>query len=632
MRKQLLARFFYAMALLLVCGAVEAQTITLQRLQPYGWQNVENGKTLDMGTVDLNTQSIEDGLRVVCDGVVATDVVVTLSGSENFSVATTVEESYVLISASFSSATEIEDQTAMTISAEGCESLNFTLTATAKNLSCATLADLKVKAAELNSYNIVMNYTGEALINAVNNGFVYLSDDSDEAIVAAGGDVSTLMPGQYVSFSCTGSTSFQYSWANFNKGEFTNLSKFELPVRHTVESLVEDDYGKLVLLKNATVTASEHQIMEFAGIVLSEYTSFTITGSDGTVYQGTISNADSPYFSEALPYTDGTTVDVVAVVHPYSSGMAMPSVSIIPLNIRPSVPEVVLPLGTWAGVGHNIMYDYEGETWSVEVTQDEDDPYRYHFNYLIPSYQGIQPPCYADLSADGKTLTFPTGWSAAQGNYFANLGQSTNETFDVQPKGTPLVADVDLETNKFVLRDAVGLVAYINYVEMFGSEEICDMLGLPYEGYSAAAGEEAGVVFSYVYPLPVVSDLSVVVEEGNAKLVWTAVEPYPGQEILGYRVYCNNDVVGETDVCEYVQENLRDGDYTYYVTVLVNEQESDKSNEVTVSIDTTGIDAADVSDDKDTVYTTLSGVRTQPGKPGIYIKTVGNKSVKMVVK
>ena len=477
------------------------------------------------------------------------------------------------------------DETTLIVKAPGCDELSFTVKAEVKDLNCATLAALKEKAAELNSYSIVMNYTGQALVNAVNNGYVYLSDDSGDAIVSAEGDVSALCPGQYVRFTCTGSTSFQYKWANFNRGNFTATDKFELPQRHVVTTLTEDDYGRLVLLKRATVTASEHQNTEFAGIVLSEYTSYTITGEDGTEYSGTISNSCSPYYAEALPYTDGTQVDIVGVVHPQSNGMAMPKVSIVPLDVRPTVPAVTLPLGQWAGVGHNIIYDYEGETWTMEVSQDEDDPYRYHFSYLIPSYQGILPGCYADLSADGKTLTFPTGWSqGCGGNFFANLGKSTNKALDVQPKGQPLVADVDLETVKFVLRDAVGLIAFVDYVAMFGSEEMYDMLGLPYTSWSFGAGEEAGVTFSYIYPLPTVTDLSVTAADYNATLTWTSVEPYPRQEILGYRVYCNGDVVGETDECEFVQENLRDGEYTYYVTVLVNEQESEKSNEVTIEL------------------------------------------------
>ncbi len=46
---------------------------------------------------------------------------------------------------------------------------------------------------------------------------------------------------------------------------------------------------------------------------------------------------------------------------------------------------------------------------------------------------------------------------------------------------------------------------------------------------------------------------------------------------------------------------------------------------------TTAINTMKV-DDNETIYTTLSGMRTQPTKPGLYIKTVGGKSVKVLVK
>ena len=281
-----------------------------------------------------------------------------------------------------------------------------------------------------------------------------------------------------------------------------------------MESVNDDDYGKLVLLKNAQVTDSNHEKTEFAGIVISEYTSYTLTGSDGTQYKGSISNSDSPYYSEALPYTDGTTVDIVGLVHPYSSGMAMPTVTIIPLEVCPSVPEVTLPVGEWAGVGHNNMYDYEGETWTVEVTQDENDPYRYHFSYLIPSYLGIKPACYADLSVDGKTLTFPTGWSEGCGGFFfANTTQMMGEDGrpDMEKRGTPLVADVDLELNKLEFHDTIDLLQFIDFVAMFGSEEMCDELGFPYNTWESAASESnviPSIPISQVYaprPTSVVS-------------------------------------------------------------------------------------------------------------------------------
>ncbi len=59
------------------------------------------------------------------------------------------------------------------------------------------------------------------------------------------------------------------------------------------------------------------------------------------------------------------------------------------------------------------------------------------------------------------------------------------------------------------------------------------------------------------------------------------------EQPIGYNVYRNGEVISEIespDSTTYLDENLEDGEYTYYVTALYEEDESEPSNEVKVEI------------------------------------------------
>ncbi len=82
------------------------------------------------------------------------------------------------------------------------------------------------------------------------------------------------------------------------------------------------------------------------------------------------------------------------------------------------------------------------------------------------------------------------------------------------------------------------------------------------------------------------SDLEFVIMEDDVVLTWSS--PTESRSLCGYNVYKNNEFLAETTEATYLDENLTAGTYTYYVTALYDEYESEASNEVIVEMTASG--------------------------------------------
>lgn len=150
--------------------------------------------------------------------------------------------------------------------------------------------------------------------------------------------------------------------------------------------------------------------------------------------------------------------------------------------------------------------------------------------------------------------------------------------------------------------------------------------------------------------MPVPTGLAAVAESGNVRLSWSA----PAGAPTGYRVYRDGKLVNRQPVgtTAYVDANAPQGTHLYRVTALFADEESEPSNEVSITNSVASIDMAAhvfvlgraiVARD----LTAPLGVCTPAGtviyraegadhrvdvEPGIYIATSGSKSVRLIVR
>ena len=76
------------------------------------------------------------------------------------------------------------------------------------------------------------------------------------------------------------------------------------------------------------------------------------------------------------------------------------------------------------------------------------------------------------------------------------------------------------------------------------------------------------------------TQLSASSEPPDIVLDWVA--PEEGRNLTGYRVYRNGVEIAEVTIVTYTDENVPNGNYTYYVTAVYGNYESEPSNEVTL--------------------------------------------------
>ncbi|MBC8525903.1 MAG: T9SS type A sorting domain-containing protein, partial [Candidatus Cloacimonetes bacterium] len=112
--------------------------------------------------------------------------------------------------------------------------------------------------------------------------------------------------------------------------------------------------------------------------------------------------------------------------------------------------------------------------------------------------------------------------------------------------------------------------------------------------------------------LPPPTDLTYTYNEPDVELTWLA--PALDRSLTGYKIYRNEEVIGETTDTSFVDENIPAGTHLYYVTALYGDYESDPSNEVEFTI-------TDINNPILPLKTALSGNYPNPFNPDIIGKT-----------
>jgi hypothetical protein len=80
------------------------------------------------------------------------------------------------------------------------------------------------------------------------------------------------------------------------------------------------------------------------------------------------------------------------------------------------------------------------------------------------------------------------------------------------------------------------------------------------------------------------SNLSYQIQDDDVILSWNAA-PNQGRALLGYKIYKDGSILATLDTPGYIDADLANGSYQYYVTALWDSGESEPSNTVTVNLE-----------------------------------------------
>ena len=155
------------------------------------------------------------------------------------------------------------------------------------------------------------------------------------------------------------------------------------------------------------------------------------------------------------------------------------------------------------------------------------------------------------------------------------------------------VYEISDGTNTYNFRSTFYDVDYIETAIPAGVGTINAIPNSRFEGEFITARNLADFTFGPVInpaPLNLISE----VVESTVTLTWEA--PTDATNLTGYKVYRDDTFLAETTpaVLTYSNEDLADGDYTFYVTAMYGTDESLPSNTVMVHIGETAGDAEDL--------------------------------------
>lgn len=145
--------------------------------------------------------------------------------------------------------------------------------------------------------------------------------------------------------------------------------------------------------------------------------------------------------------------------------------------------------------------------------------------------------------------------------------------------------------------------------------------------------------------IPTVADLNGKDDNNGAvELTWNApanltqvINGTPvTYEIDGYNVYRDGTCVTEAPIkaTTYVDSKINKGSYEYYVTAVYKTYgESDKSNVVKVTLNSSGVESIEADDNSDVEYYNIQGLKVAKENlaPGVYVVKKGDKFTKVLV-
>lgn len=590
---------------------VYTHTLDVRVQKPWGWVA---GNSLEYGSVCTGHPSVLQA-RVYSSDMDA-EVAAESDDPAFVPVLTKGDEFWELTVTALSD--EVADKTAtLTISSEGAEEKTVALTASFKDLSASTLAELKEKATQ---YNVRYYYTGEAIVSHVEGLYMFVEDETDAAVITMPmGYTDDIVAGDVIRFSAD-ANSPSYEWKSFMHPTIEHVEYFNWrePICTPVEKLTAADYGKLVRIKN--VKFDHQDVTGYYGTV-TYYTVFkNDAGEEFTLREVSENN---PFYG-TKDYDADTYYDIIGAVYSYNQTQAPPTPHVTPLNIRPSEPVRTLETGDYQGAGYYILWGKSGIVkYMCNISQDEEDPYKYWFDNIIMDYNGFTPRVYGILSNDGNSISLPTG------QQLYNTSSSTDDIFfgaydefpDAQKvapwrKGTIATASID-EDGMITFPMSIVIA---HYNESFEGTEY-DNLTWGYWG-----GFYAGLTMKKYLPMPTVTDWTAEANGMNAVISWNAPTEDNGYEILGYGIQRDGELIAECDseTFSFTDTNLKEGTYSYAIFIVTQDGESDLSDvkQVTISIPT-GVQEFTSSDAHDATIYSVGGSRMDGGigslKKGVYV-------------
>lgn len=444
-----------------LCLPSSAASIEVRKYLGYMWQAVE---TVDFGTVGVGFPttyySAGEPLQIVADGVDVANVGIACS-DDTMSAFVEGDDNYLYLVITPASVGEYEST--LTLTAEGVEPVAITVTATAEDLAYATIAELKE--------NSVVDgqryyYTGRAVVSHVENGFIWVNDETGGAQVYCQ-NASEFMPGDVVSFSGEASSA-SWAWKTYLMGDvmLAEFYNWQIPTPKIMsEALTEADFYCNVRLPKVRFT--EVETTDVYGTPLNKY---YFEDENGNAYVACSYDLEGEFAQ--MDFEKDVDYDISGVVWAYSpNSMTAPSPAINMTLVRTTEPPVSLSLGEWSTYAAPVWWHGDRYFFELEVLAVEDDPYTYQFNNFIEDWNGDDSPIFGTVSPDGKTIGFYCGQSTGVSDEKEDKFFSGYECFeeygaDIPPfrKGTVIYGDMAEDGKSFQIDCFIAKMNHLLYM------------------------------------------------------------------------------------------------------------------------------------------------------------------------
>jgi hypothetical protein len=272
----------------------------------------------------------------------------------------------------------------------------------------------------------------------------------------------------------------------------------------------------------------------------------------------------------------------------YSSGDSSPSNTV---EIELEIPYAPQNLSAALENGNDVILNWQSPQTANRIFQT----YRIYRNQSL--IQTTQNTTFTDIAlANGVFDYYVTALYTSGESPASNIETIEIELFYKPENLIAMVSENDVTLNwdaPPLLRSLIGYKIYKNgdYIAQIVASELTFLDENLANGiyqyqisavYSNGISELTEAVTAMIEVLYPPQNLISEIDNNNVTLDWDSPV---NRELLGYRIYRNNELLTATQVTQYYDLNLANGEYTYYVSSVYDSGESIPSNPTIASIE-----------------------------------------------